>query len=33
VFSCAPYDSEDTAKFAAEYFKAKRYNLHVAQRR
>lgn len=33
VFSCAPYDSEDTAKFAAEYFKAKRYNLHVVQRR
>src|SRR5512141_830583 len=33
VFSCAPYDSDDTAKFAAEYFKAKRYNLHVVQRR
>lgn len=33
VFSCAPYDSEETAKFAAEYFKAARYNLHVVQRR
>jgi S-adenosylmethionine/arginine decarboxylase-like enzyme len=32
VFSCAPYNSEDTAKFAAEYFKAQRYNLHVVQR-
>lgn len=33
VFSCAPYDSEETAKFAAEYFKAERYNLHVVHRR
>src|SRR5262245_33441665 len=33
VFSCAPYDPEDTARFAAEYFKAARYNLHVVQRR
>ena len=33
VFSCAPYDSEDAAKFAAEYFKADRYNLNVVQRR
>jgi S-adenosylmethionine decarboxylase len=33
VFSCAPYDSEDTAKFAAEYFKAPRYELHVVHRR
>ena len=33
VFSCAPYDSEDTAKFAAKYFKAARYDLHVVQRR
>ena len=32
VFSCAPYNSEDVAEFAAEYFKAKRYNLHVVQR-
>jgi S-adenosylmethionine decarboxylase len=33
VFSCAPYDSEDMAKFAADYFKAARYNLHMVQRR
>jgi S-adenosylmethionine/arginine decarboxylase-like enzyme len=33
VFSCAPYDSEETAKFAAEYFKADRYELHVVHRR
>jgi S-adenosylmethionine/arginine decarboxylase-like enzyme len=33
VFSCAPYDSDDTAKFAAEYFKAARYQLHVVNRR
>ena len=33
VFSCAPYDSEETAKFAAEYFKANRYELHVVHRK
>jgi S-adenosylmethionine/arginine decarboxylase-like enzyme len=33
VFSCAPYSSEDTAAFAAEYFKAARYELHVVHRR
>jgi S-adenosylmethionine decarboxylase len=33
VFSCAPYDSEDAAKFAAEYFKADHYELHVVNRR
>ena len=33
VFSCAPYDSEDVAKFAAEYFKAARYELNVVHRR
>lgn len=33
VFSCAPYDSEDTAKFAADYFKAARYKYNVAYRR
>jgi S-adenosylmethionine/arginine decarboxylase-like enzyme len=32
VFSCAPYDPEDVAKFATEYFKAHRYNLNVAYR-
>ena len=33
VFSCAPYDAEDTAKFAAEYFKAERYQVHVVHRK
>ena len=33
VFSCAPYNSEDVAKFAAEYFKAAHYELHVVNRR
>jgi S-adenosylmethionine/arginine decarboxylase-like enzyme len=33
VFSCAPYDPEDVAKFAKEYFKADSYNLNVAHRR
>ena len=33
VFSCAPYDSEDAARFAMEYFKADNYNLHVTERR
>jgi S-adenosylmethionine decarboxylase len=32
VFSCAPYDPEDAAKFAKEYFKATHYKLHVIQR-
>ena len=33
VFSCAPYDPEDVANFALEYFKAKHYNLNVAYRK
>lgn len=33
VFSCAPYSSEDTAKFAAEYFKAEHYQFQVVHRR
>ena len=33
VFSCAAYDAEDTARFAAEYFKATHYDLHVVHRR
>jgi len=33
VFSCAPYDPEDAAKFTAEYFKASHYHLNVVQRR
>jgi S-adenosylmethionine decarboxylase len=32
VFSCAPYDSEDAAKFAADYFKAGRYKFNVVHR-
>ncbi len=33
VFSCASYDPEDAAEFALEYFKGKRYNLHVVERK
>ena len=33
VFSCAPYDSEDAARFAMEYFKADNYILHISERR
>ena len=33
VFSCAPYDPEDTAKFAADYFKAARYQINITYRR
>jgi S-adenosylmethionine decarboxylase len=33
VFSCAPYDPEDAAKFALEYFKGKRYNLKAVERK
>ena len=32
VFSCAPYDSEDAAKFAADYFKAGEYRFQVIHR-
>ena len=32
VFSCAPYDAEDTAKFAADYFKAAVYKCNVVHR-
>jgi S-adenosylmethionine decarboxylase len=32
VFSCSPYEPEDVAKFAAEYFKADRYKFHVVHR-
>jgi S-adenosylmethionine/arginine decarboxylase-like enzyme len=32
VFSCAPYEPEEVAAFAAEYFKAKRHHLHVVKR-
>ena len=33
VFSCAPYDPEEVAKFAAEYFKAARHQVNVTIRR
>lgn len=33
VFSCAPYDSEETSKFAAEYFKAGHHQFQVVHRR
>lgn len=33
VFSCASYEPEDVAKFAAEYFKAARYNINVTYRK
>ena len=33
VFSCAPYDPEDTAQFAAEYFKADHYRFEVVYRK
>ncbi len=32
VFSCAPYDSEDAARFAADYFKATRHHFQVIHR-
>ncbi len=33
VFSCAPYEPKDVAEFALNYFKGKRYNLHVVERK
>jgi S-adenosylmethionine decarboxylase len=33
VFSCAPYEPNDVAEFAKEYFKAASYNLSVACRK
>jgi S-adenosylmethionine decarboxylase len=33
VFSCAPYDSNEAANFAAQFFKAQRCNLQVITRR
>ncbi len=33
VFSCAPYDSEETAKFAAEYFKAAHFQFQIVHRK
>jgi hypothetical protein len=31
VFSCAVYDAQEVASFAAEYFKAACYKLHVVR--
>ena len=33
VFSCAPYEPEEVAEFAKEYFKAERYNINVTYRK
>jgi hypothetical protein len=33
VFSCAPYEPEDVAMFAREYFKAATYNINVTYRK
>jgi S-adenosylmethionine/arginine decarboxylase-like enzyme len=33
IFSCAPYDAEEAAQFAADYFKAKTHNVHVVPRK
>ena len=33
VFSCAPYDPEDAAEFAKDFFKASRYNINVVNRK
>ena len=33
VFSCAPYEPEEAAKFAADYFKARTYNVNVVYRK
>ncbi len=33
VFSCAPYVPEEVARFAAQFFGAKRHHLHVVERK
>lgn len=33
LFSCAPYQPETAAAYAAEYFRAARYSLHAVERR
>ncbi len=33
VFSCAAYEPEDVAKFAADYFKAARHTINVTYRK
>lgn len=32
LFSCAPYQPEQVAEFAAEFFQAKSHHLHVVER-
>ncbi len=32
VFSCAPYEPKEVARFASEFFQAKRHRLHVVTR-
>ncbi len=32
VFSCAPYEPEEVARFASDFFKAKSHHLHVVVR-
>jgi hypothetical protein len=32
VFSCAPYDSNQVATFAAEFFKAHRHGIQIVKR-
>src|SRR5512141_3159447 len=33
VFSCAAYEPEEAARFAAEYFRARTYNINVVYRK
>lgn len=33
VFSCAPYQPDDAARFAANYFKAKNYKVQAVKRK
>jgi S-adenosylmethionine decarboxylase len=32
VFSCAPYEPDEVAQFASQFFKARRHRLHVVTR-
>jgi S-adenosylmethionine/arginine decarboxylase-like enzyme len=32
VFSCAPYDPDEAAAFAAHFFKAKRHKVQIVKR-
>ena len=33
VFSCAPYDPQETAAFAAQFFKAQHFTMQVVERK